>query len=73
MRKTEAACPRTGPVFVTVLKANLPGPDEPQAEAAQLTLAVAQACGRSPKNVHIIHQPEGAGSVAFGGGQIVLE
>jgi hypothetical protein len=60
------------PVFVTVLKAKLPGAAALQAEAAQLTMAVARTCGRAAENVHVIYQPAGAGRVAFGG-EIVAE
>ena len=55
------------PVFVSVLKSNLPTKDEMQKEAEMITGAVAQICGRSSGNVHIIYQPEGRGRVAFGG------
>ena len=55
------------PVFVTVLKATLPPPESMQAEAAQLTAAIALICGRPPGNIHIIYAPAGAGRVAFGG------
>jgi phenylpyruvate tautomerase PptA (4-oxalocrotonate tautomerase family) len=55
------------PVFVSVLKAKLPPPDERQREVTRLTEAVARVCRRPPENVHILYQPEGAGRVAFGG------
>ncbi|HEX5839525.1 MAG TPA: hypothetical protein VFY26_16940 [Anaerolineales bacterium] len=55
------------PVFVSVLKAKLPVPEDLQEEVARLTDAVAQVCDRPRENVHIIYQPEGAGRVAFGG------
>jgi phenylpyruvate tautomerase PptA (4-oxalocrotonate tautomerase family) len=55
------------PVFVSVLKAKLPPPDERQREVTRLTEAVARACRRPPENVHILYLPEGAGRMAFGG------
>ena len=55
------------PVFVTVLKAQLPEPAALQAEVAALTDALAEACGRPPENVHILYLPAGAGRMAFGG------
>ena len=58
------------PVFVSILKANLPNEDVMTKEVGELTTAVAQLCQRPPENVHIIYLPAGNGRVAFGG-QIV--
>lgn len=55
------------PVFVSILKAQLPPADDLQAEVAQLTEAIAQICDRPRQNVHILYLPPGAGRVAFGG------
>ena len=55
------------PVFVRILKRELPGPGELTAEAANLAAAVAKVCGRPVDNVHILYEPPGAGRVAFGG------
>lgn len=55
------------PVFVSVLKARMPSPDQLKSEVEQLTKAVARACTRPEENVHILYLPEGAGRVAFGG------
>jgi phenylpyruvate tautomerase PptA (4-oxalocrotonate tautomerase family) len=55
------------PVFVSILKANLPAPDALQQEVEQLTAAIAHLCNRPAENVHIIYLPEGTGRVAFGG------
>ena len=55
------------PVFVTVMKSELPSLEEMQNELAQITGAVAQICGRPSEIVHVIYQPEGRGRVAFGG------
>jgi phenylpyruvate tautomerase PptA (4-oxalocrotonate tautomerase family) len=55
------------PVFVSVLKAKLPSPEALQAEVSRLTQTIAQVCARSPENVHIVYEPEGAGRAAFGG------
>ena len=59
------------PVFVTVMKSELPLLEEMQKEVAKITGAVAQICGRPAENVHVIYQPEARGRVAFGG-KIVL-
>ena len=55
------------PIFVSVLKSRLPSPDELQKEVKRITGAVAQICGRSTENVHVIYHSEGKGRVAFGG------
>jgi phenylpyruvate tautomerase PptA (4-oxalocrotonate tautomerase family) len=55
------------PVFVSVLKAEMPSEDALRAEVAQLTAAVAKICGRPSENTHVIYLPEGAGRVAFAG------
>jgi phenylpyruvate tautomerase PptA (4-oxalocrotonate tautomerase family) len=55
------------PVFVSVLKAERPSPQDLQREVEQLTMAVAQLCNRPEENVHIIYLPDGRGRVAFGG------
>jgi phenylpyruvate tautomerase PptA (4-oxalocrotonate tautomerase family) len=55
------------PVFVSVLKTDLPSPDQLAAEIANLTEAIARACGRRPENVHILYQPPARGRIAFGG------
>jgi phenylpyruvate tautomerase PptA (4-oxalocrotonate tautomerase family) len=55
------------PVFVHVLKAQLPSEKELEHEAAELAAAVASACGRPVENVHIIYEPSAAGRIAFGG------
>ena len=55
------------PLFVTVMKSELPSTEELQNEVAKITGAVAQICGRPSENIHVIYQPEGKGRVAFGG------
>jgi len=55
------------PVFLTIIKSEVPLPDEIQKEVEKITDAVAQICGRPSENVHVIYQPEGKGRVAFGG------
>jgi hypothetical protein len=55
------------PIFVSIIKSRLPDFDEMQKEVESMTGAVAQICGRSSENVHVIYQPEGRGRVAFGG------
>jgi len=55
------------PVFVSVLRRELPQRDEMAREAALLCTAVAQACGRAPESVHVLYEPAAAGRIAFGG------
>jgi hypothetical protein len=55
------------PVFVAVLKAQVPAPEHLQAEVAALTAAVAAACARPIEHVHVVYLPSAAGRVAFGG------
>ena len=55
------------PIFVSIIKSKLPTSEEMQEEVEKITGAVAQICGRSSENVHVIYQPEGRGRVAFGG------
>jgi phenylpyruvate tautomerase PptA (4-oxalocrotonate tautomerase family) len=55
------------PIFISVIKSKLPADEEMQEEAQKITGAVAQICGRSSENVHVMYQPEGRGRVAFGG------
>ena len=55
------------PVFVSVLKANLPGLEELEAEAARLACAIAKQSEWPAENIHILHEPLGRGRVAFGG------
>jgi phenylpyruvate tautomerase PptA (4-oxalocrotonate tautomerase family) len=55
------------PVFVHVLKAQLPSEKDLEREAAELAAAVATVCGGPVENVHIIYEPPAAGRIAFGG------
>ena len=55
------------PIFVSVLKADVPPPDQLAAEVSRLTQAIAQACDRPAENVHILYQPPARGRIAFGG------
>lgn len=55
------------PVFVSVLKSQQPSQEEGTTEAAKLTTAIAQACGRPRENVHVLYLPAAAGRMAFGG------
>jgi phenylpyruvate tautomerase PptA (4-oxalocrotonate tautomerase family) len=55
------------PVFVTVLKRELPASSELRDEIRALTRAVAQVLGRAPENVHVLYEPPAAGRIAFGG------
>jgi phenylpyruvate tautomerase PptA (4-oxalocrotonate tautomerase family) len=55
------------PVFVRVLRAELPARAELEQEMTQLTEAIGQACGRPAENVHVFYEPAGRGRVSFGG------
>lgn len=55
------------PVFVSVLKAQLPSLDEMQIEVDKITKAFAQICDRPQTLIHVIYTPPGSGRVAFGG------
>jgi phenylpyruvate tautomerase PptA (4-oxalocrotonate tautomerase family) len=55
------------PVFVTILKRQLPIGAELQAEVSALTHAIAQVIGRPGACVHIEYAPAAVGRVSFGG------
>ena len=55
------------PVFVSILRASLPPPEQMQIEVEAVTEAVARLCERPGENVHALNLPEGRGRVAFGG------
>ena len=55
------------PCFAHVLRYRQPGADRLAADAAALAEIMAAGLGRSPENMHIIFEPDGAGRVAFGG------
>lgn len=59
--------PAVHPVFVAVLQAELPPPEELAAEIARLTDAIAAACDRPAQNVHVCYEPPTRGRMAFGG------
>ncbi len=55
------------PVFVSVLKARQPSPEQLQVEISGLTAVVARTCSRPEQNVHILYRmtPESSWSSAF--------
>ena len=55
------------PVFVQVLQARLPDEAALGRQAAALTAAIAEVCGRPADQVHVVFSPAGAGRTAFGG------
>ena len=55
------------PVFVTVLKRQIPDRAKLEGEVAALTGAVAEVIGRPAACVHIEYAPAAAGRLAFGG------
>lgn len=59
--------PGVRPIFVRVLLARRPPPEELRASAAALAEAIGAACGRPTENVHVAFEEDGVGRVAFGG------
>jgi len=55
------------PIFVSILKSNLPTPEDMQMEVEKITETIAQISGRPTSNVHIIYEPKGSQRAAFGG------
>ena len=55
------------PVFVTVLKADLPPQDLLRREMQQLAQRFAAICDRPVENIHILYEPSARGRIAFGG------
>ena len=55
------------PVFVTVLKRQVPLGAELQAEVASLTQAIAQVVARPAESVHVEYAAAAANRLAFGG------
>lgn len=55
------------PVFVSVLKGEIPAPAELREEARALAEAIAHICQRPTENVHILYLPEAEGRIAFRG------
>ncbi|HSM70770.1 MAG TPA: hypothetical protein VK851_04440 [Anaerolineales bacterium] len=55
------------PIFVRIIKSQLPDAAVLQTEAEELSNTIALICGRPPENVHTIFEPQGTGRVAFGG------
>lgn len=55
------------PVFVTVLKAHIPGTEELADEMERIAEEVAAHLGRAPENVHVLYSPGALGRIGFGG------
>lgn len=55
------------PVFVEVLKGELPQGEEMGKEAAKLAVEIGRICERPQENVQILYLPAGAGRIFFGG------
>ena len=55
------------PVFITIIKREIPTAVELQAEVAAVTAAVARVVGRATEGVHVEYAPAGAGRIWFGG------
>lgn len=55
------------PIFVTVLRADVPPEAVLREEAREVARTVASMCDRPVENVHVFYQPPGRGRVAFGG------
>ena len=56
-----------GPVFVSVLKAQLPRVEDLRVEVEKLTVTIARITGRPEENVHVLYLPPGEGRISFGG------
>jgi hypothetical protein len=56
------------PVFVNVLKGELPDGGEMKEEAGKLATKIGRICERPKENVHILYLPPGSGRIFFGGG-----
>jgi len=63
---TELA-PDLHPIFVSVLKSQLPPVDRLRAESQELTSEIARIVGRQTENVHILYLPPAAERMSFGG------
>ena len=59
--------PELRPVFVSVLKAQLPEVEDLRAEVEKLTVTIARIIGRPEENVHVLYLPPGSGRISFGG------
>ncbi len=57
----------TLPIFVSILKQEMPAKNQLRDEIRLLTTAIAEICDRPEQNVHILYLPEAAGRIAFGG------
>ena len=55
------------PVFVSVLQADVPLPDQLQDRLSRMTEAIARVCEHRPDEVHLLFQPAAVGRAAFGG------
>lgn len=55
------------PVFVTVLKADVPDRESMRQEVQTLAARFAPLCNRPAENVHILYEPAARGRIAFGG------
>ena len=55
------------PVFVNVLKGELPEGDQMREEAGKLAAEIGRICSRPKENVHILYLPAGTGRIFFGG------
>lgn len=55
------------PVFVNVLKAQLPNASAMRREMAEIAEAVARSLERPVENVHVVYAPGASGRIGFGG------
>jgi phenylpyruvate tautomerase PptA (4-oxalocrotonate tautomerase family) len=55
------------PVFVSVLKSQVPEGSALEDEIRRLTQVIASVLNRPQENIHLFYQPDAAGRVAFGG------
>ena len=55
------------PVFVSVVKADLPGRPDLAQLAERLATALASALAHAPADIHVLFEPPARGRIAFGG------
>jgi enamine deaminase RidA (YjgF/YER057c/UK114 family) len=61
------AAPDVAPVFVRVVRHELPPPADRARSAGALADAIARVLSRPRENVHVLFEPAAAGRIAFGG------
>lgn len=55
------------PVFVSIVRADMPSDSDLGSEISKVVDVVADACRRPAENIHVIYEPAARGRIAFGG------